>query len=63
MGALDLDDPIYDPFRREDQYGVLGRARQTPYETVRLWVLIVVVAPIKFLGCLLCVSACWAVCR
>ena len=63
MGPLDLGDPIYDPFRREDLYGVLGLAKLSLYETVRLWILIVFVAPVKFLGCFACVSACWAVCR
>ena len=67
MGAQDdplsLDNPIYDPFRREDQYGILGRQPQSLLETIRLWTLIALVAPLKFTGCFLCVAACWLVCR
>ena len=63
MGVLDLDDPAYNPFRRSDRYGTLGKAKLPLLETVWLWLLIIFVAPLKFLGCFLCVFACWAVCR
>ena len=63
MSAFDLNNPIYHPFYREDQYGALGLKRQSVLETVRLAILLVIALPIKFLGCLLCISAVWLVCR
>ena len=61
--AFDLNDPLYHPFYREDQYGALGMKQQSLLEYARLAFLIVFALPIKFTGCLLCISAVWIVCR
>jgi len=60
---LDTWDPLYDAFRRRDQYGTLGRKPQPALEYLRLAVLAAVLLPLKFFGCLLCVLAFHVVCR
>ena len=60
---LDSNDPIYDAFRRSDQYGMLGRKPQPVLEYVRLAVLAVIFLPLKFFGGLLCILAFHVVCR
>ena len=61
--AFDLTDSLYHPFCREDQYGALGMKQQSLLEYARLAFLIVFALPVKFTGCLLCISAVWIVCR
>ena len=60
---LDTSDPLYDAFRRSDQYGTLGRKPQPVLEYIRLAVLAVVFVPIKFFGALMCVLAFHIICR
>ena len=63
MGALDPDDGLYDAFRRDDQYGDLGRKRQTWQEYVRLALSTILVVPLKLVGILYFVVAFYLVCR
>ena len=45
-------DPLYDPFRRFDQYGTMGVTPQPWWEYVRLGLLAITLLPVKFLGTL-----------
>lgn len=62
-GALDLKSELYESFERNDQYGPLGAKPQPLLEYVRLAVLLVTVAPVKFLSATLCVLAVHLMCR
>ena len=44
--------PLYDPFRRYDQYGTMGVTPQPWWEYVRLGLLAVTLLPLKFVGTL-----------
>jgi len=45
-------DPLYDPFRRYDQYGTMGVTPQPWWEYLRLGLLAVTLLPLKFVGTL-----------
>ena len=45
-------DPLYDPFRRFDQYGTMGVTPQPWWEYLRLGLLAVTLLPLKFVGTL-----------
>lgn len=59
MGPLNVEDPLYDAFRRHDRYGPLGARPQPFLEYVRLAILGLIFVPIKFVGALGCVVAVW----
>lgn len=63
MGVLDVDDPLYEAFRRYDQYGILGWKKQPLLERIRLVVMAFTLVPLKFLGCLYFVLSFYLVCR
>ena len=50
--CLPRDDPnpLYDPFRRHDQYGTMGVAPQPWWEILRLAILAVTLLPVKAAG-------------
>lgn len=60
---MDLNDRLYDPFVRDDQYGTLGRKPQSLLEYARLVIMAFTLVPMKFLGCLACVAYVWTLCR
>ncbi len=62
-GALDLKNELYEPFERDDQYGQLGAKPQPLLEYMRLAVLLVTVAPIKFVSASLCMLSVHLMCR
>ena len=44
-------DPIYDPYRRTDRYGIMGKAPQPWAEYARLILLGITLVPIKAVVC------------
>ncbi|BDA43236.1 Lysophosphatidylcholine acyltransferase 1 [Coccomyxa sp. Obi] len=62
-GPLNLQNELYEPFVRHDQYGPLGAKPQPLLEYLRLAVLLVTLAPIKFTSATLCVVAVHLLCR
>lgn len=56
-------DPAFDPFRRHDQYGMLGLKPQPWYEYIRLGLLALIVLPLKLLGFILTVSSYYVICK
>ena len=63
MGVLDTDDPLYDAFRRYDQYGILGWETQPWAERARLFLMAISLVPLKFLGCVYFVGCFYLICR
>jgi hypothetical protein len=63
MGEPSLDSPLYDPFKRFDQYGETGDKPQSRLEYLRLGLLAVTVLPLKIAGCFACIVAAFLVCR
>ena len=63
MGVLDTDDPLYDAFRRYDQYGILGWEIQPWAERARLFLMAISLVPLKFLGCVYFVGCFYLICR
>ena len=63
MGLLDLDDPLYAAFSRNDQYGKLGKKTQSLPEKIRLVVMAFTLVPLRLLGCLYFVLAFYLTCR
>jgi hypothetical protein len=61
MGPLNVEDPLYDAFRRHDRYGALGAKPQPFLEYVRLAICALLLLPAKFIGALSCVVAVWAI--
>eukprot|EP00884_Botryococcus_braunii_P016948 jgi/Botrbrau1/3937/Bobra.0365s0012.1 len=61
MGPLNVEDPLYDAFRRHDRYGALGARPQPFLEYVRLAICALIFLPAKFVGALTCVIAVWAI--
>lgn len=57
------EDPAFDPFRRHDQYGQEGAAPQPFLEYLRLAVAAFTILPLKLLGCLTCLIACYCMCK
>ena len=53
----------FDPFRRLDEYGCMGLAQQPPFEYLRLFLMALVVLPLRLLGCGVAIVSCWLVCR
>ncbi|CAL8468772.1 g8313 [Coccomyxa elongata] len=62
-GPLNLQNELYEPFVRHDQYGPLGAKPQPLLEYLRLAVLLVTIAPIKFASATLCVVGVHVLCR
>lgn len=62
-GPLNLQNELYEPFVRHDQYGPLGAKPQPLLEYLRLAVLLVTIAPIKFASATLCVVGVHLSCR
>ncbi len=62
-GPLNLQNELYEPFVRHDQYGPLGANPQPLLEYLRLAVLLVTIAPIKFASATLCVVGVHLLCR
>ena len=63
MSALDLESPLYAAFSRDDQYGDLGRKRQSWQEYVRLVISGILLVPLKVLGIFYFVVSFYLVCR
>lgn len=63
MGVLDLDDPLYEAFSRDDQYGALGKKGQSLAEKIRLIVLGLTLVPLRLFGCVYFVIAFYLTCR
>lgn len=63
MGVLDLHDPLYEAFSRDDQYGDLGKKEQPLAEKIRLVVLGLTLVPLRVLGCAYFVFAFYLTCR
>ena len=63
MGLLDLEDPLYEAFSRNDQYGALGKSEQTLSEKIRLVVMGLTLVPLRLFGCLYFVVAFYLTCR
>ena len=63
MGLLDLEDPLYAAFSRDDQYGVLGKKPQPLSEKIRLVVMAFTLVPLRLLGCLYFVLSFYLTCR
>ena len=62
-GVLHPDDPLYDSFRRHDQYGKLGADPQPLLEYLRLAFLLTTLAPLRFIGAFSCVFGVHVMCR
>ena len=62
-GILSPEDVLYEPYKREDQYGLLGTEPQPLSEYARLAVLAVTVVPLKFMGAFLSVLTVNLMCR
>jgi hypothetical protein len=62
-GVLSPEHVLYEPFKREDQYGLLGAEPQPLTEYARLAVLAVTVVPLKFMGAFLSVLTVNMMCR
>ena len=62
-GILSPDHELYAPYKREDQYGLLGAEPQPMLEYARLAVLGVTVVPLKFMGAFLSVLTVNLMCR
>ena len=62
-GILSPDHELYAPYKREDQYGLLGAEPQPMLEYARLAVLAVTVAPLKFTGATLSILTLNLMCR
>lgn len=57
------EDPVFDPFRRHDQYGLEGATKQSILEYLRLAFMAVTILPLKILGCIACLIGCYLVCK
>lgn len=53
-------DPLYDPYRRTDRYGIMGKAPQPWTEYARLFLLGITLVPIK---AVVCFGECYALLR
>ena len=62
-GLLNPDHKLYEPYKRVDQYGLLGAEPQPLLEYGRLAVLAVTLVPIKFTGAFLSVLTLNLMCR
>ena len=62
-GVLSPEDILYEPYKREDRYGLLGAEPQPFSEYARLAVLAVTVVPLKFMGAFLSVLTVNLMCR
>lgn len=62
-GPLDFNNELYEPFQRHDQYGALGAKPQPMLEYLRLAVLLVTIAPFKFMSAFICVLSVHLMCR
>ncbi len=62
-GVLHPDDPLYDSFRRHDQYGKLGADPQPLLEYLRLAFLLTTVVPLRFIAAFSCVFGVHVMCR
>lgn len=62
-GVLHPDDPLYDSFRRHDQYGKLGADPQPMLEYLRLAFLFTTVVPLRLIGAFSCVFSVNVLCR
>lgn len=62
-GILSPEDVLYEPYKRGDQYGLLGAEPQPLSEYARLAVLAVTVVPLKFMGAFLSVLTVNLMCR
>ena len=62
-GVLHPDDPLYDSFRRHDQYGKLGADPQPMLEYLRLAFLLTTLAPLKFIGAFSTIFGVHVLCR
>lgn len=57
------EDTLYDPFRRHDAYGCMGQGPLPLRESMRLALAAVFVLPVKIVGSLGCLVACYLSCR
>lgn len=62
-GILSPDHELYAPYKREDQYGLLGAEPQPLSEYGRLAVLAMTVVPLKFMGAFVSVLTVNVMCR
>ena len=61
--AISDEADLYHPFMRYDQYGLLGKAKQSSLEKIRLLLFSIFVLPVKLICAVMCVVGCHLSCR